>query len=93
MIAGKVQKILDIALEVEMLKEVLVIVAVIITFVVLVNIAIVVTGIVTGADEIYCDWILCSISYMNRSAECWLNGEPVPCEEFKEVIGNAQNLR
>lgn len=74
-----------------MIKELIAIVAIIVILVALINVGIIVAGMVTGADEIYCDWILCSIKHTERSAECYLNGELVPCEEFEEVIGNASN--
>lgn len=75
-----------------MIKELLAITLAILFALVLVNVGVVVAGVITGADEIYCDWVLCSIKYTERSAECYMNGELVPCKEFEDVTKSIQEI-
>lgn len=40
-------------------------------------------GEITGADEISCNWLYCTITY--KSEECYHNGTEIPCEKLKEM--------
>ena len=42
-------------------------------------------GEMTGADEVSCNWLYCTVTYTNRSVDCYQNGEQIPCEEIKEM--------
>lgn len=73
----------------ERLKKVAIVVGLLFVIVTAFNVSVVVVGMVTGADEIYCDWILCSITYHDVSttvditSECYYNGQRIDCEDMK----------
>ncbi|KYK22343.1 hypothetical protein AYK24_08345 [Thermoplasmatales archaeon SG8-52-4] len=37
-------------------------------------------GMVTGADEINCNWIYCTITYTETIQKCYIDDIEIPCE-------------